>query len=259
MGNLQILNMLLMSKVNVDYQDAKGMTALHYAALKNSPEVCRLLLQYGARVDTQNNDGYTALHIACQHGDNDTHLLSFLQISLLLYYRADPLIVNKDSKTAFDLACEFGRTRAAKQLIGGGICRRVLRSTKENSVRALHLAARNGHVDVLRALLDAGFDLDGRYMGSTALHEAVAFGQVEATRFLLKSHLSMSSPLQMPEVAVKGGKPCSSCQLQIRTQQKGGFKTFDGVNSISDASSSKVHGSNVSFPPSGDVFFLTRR
>ncbi len=54
-----------------------------------------------------------------------------------------------------------------------------------------HLAAKNGHVDVLSLLLDAGFDVNRATSSGTALHEAAAFGQLETVRFLL--HVSKST------------------------------------------------------------------
>ena len=54
---------------------------------------------------------------------------------------------------------------------------------------ALHLAARNGHVEAMRLLLDAGTRMDVRDTkhGWTALHLAVIAGNVDGARLLVRA------------------------------------------------------------------------
>ncbi|MEQ2201034.1 Caskin-2, partial [Xenoophorus captivus] len=49
----------------------------------------------------------------------------------------------------------------------------------------LHLAARNGHKDVIRLLLKAGIDINKTSKSGTALHEASLYGKTEVVRLLL--------------------------------------------------------------------------
>lgn len=142
------------------------MTALHYSTLHNTAEVARLLLQSGAKTDCTNCDGNTPLHLACQNGqiqvvnnvqyfdkaDEKNLLIYFallLQISLLLYYRANPRLKNKQSATPFDCACEYGRTKAVEILLQSGLYKNV-ECNNRATVNPLHLAAKNGHVEILK-------------------------------------------------------------------------------------------------------------
>lgn len=56
-------------------------------------------------------------------------------------------------------------------------------SSQEAGFTALHMAARHGHVAVLRFLLEAGAKLDCRdQMGANVLHTAAEHGQVPIRR-----------------------------------------------------------------------------
>ena len=66
-------------------------------------------------------------------------------------------MTNSSFKTALDLACEFGRSRVVDLLLQSDLCDAILQDdddllNKEKS-SCLHLAAKNGHIDVIRLLL----------------------------------------------------------------------------------------------------------
>ena len=52
------------SATNLDEKDARGLTALHYAAFANQVQVAEVLLEYGAGIDTQGVNGMTPLQLA---------------------------------------------------------------------------------------------------------------------------------------------------------------------------------------------------
>ncbi|KHN71168.1 Caskin-2 [Toxocara canis] len=54
---------------------------------------------------------------------------------------------------------------------------------------ALHLAARNGHVQICSRLIQHGWQINMLTSQGSALHEAAAYGRVEVVRFLL--HVSL--------------------------------------------------------------------
>ena len=67
--NEPIVKLLLEKKVyNVNYQDDKGNTALHYAAKLDSNEILNLLLENSANVEILNNKEMTALQVAVLNG-----------------------------------------------------------------------------------------------------------------------------------------------------------------------------------------------
>ena len=57
-----------------------------------------------------------------------------------------------------------------------------------NGAEAIHAAVENGHVEVVRALLDGGADINSMSIGVSPLQLAAQYSQVEAARVLLLSH-----------------------------------------------------------------------
>src|SRR2546422_4023077 len=63
---------LLKLGADANYQDSKGMTALHYMLKKNTDKkYIRMLLDQGARVDIKDKDGLTAAAIMMKKRDPD--------------------------------------------------------------------------------------------------------------------------------------------------------------------------------------------
>jgi ankyrin repeat protein len=60
-GDLNGVQELLSSGVDIDSVDGSGRTALHLASSSNNVEVVKLLLERGADVDVEDNNGDTAL------------------------------------------------------------------------------------------------------------------------------------------------------------------------------------------------------
>lgn len=50
----------------------------------------------------------------------------------------------------------------------------------------LHLAAKNGHLETVKALLDGGFDVDFLTEAGSSLHMAALFGRPQVVKLLLE-------------------------------------------------------------------------
>ncbi|XP_076856347.1 ankyrin repeat domain-containing protein 22 isoform X2 [Brachyhypopomus gauderio] len=62
--HINLMNLVLSSRVEIDAVDYKGNTALHYACLSKSHGIVPLLLERKADVSIKNNDNETPLDIA---------------------------------------------------------------------------------------------------------------------------------------------------------------------------------------------------
>ncbi|XP_071479322.1 uncharacterized protein [Diadema antillarum] len=123
-----------------------GMRPLHYAAWQGKVEPVRLLLQAGSDPNQPSLDCETPLHLASQYG-------SYAVVETLLQYDANPTAKNKQGKTPLDLAAEFGKSGVAGLFLNGRYCNTLIASSSHTGVTMhtpLHLAAKNGHSDVIR-------------------------------------------------------------------------------------------------------------
>uniref|UniRef100_A0A3B4C9L0 CASK interacting protein 1 n=1 Tax=Pygocentrus nattereri TaxID=42514 RepID=A0A3B4C9L0_PYGNA len=187
-GNLELISLLLESQAMVDIRDQKGMRPLHYAAWQGRSEPMKLLLKSGSSVNGQSDEGQIPLHLAAQHGHYDVS-------EMLLQHQSNPCIVDNAGKTPLDLACEFGRVGVVQLLLSSNMCAALLEpkpgdSTDPNGTSPLHLAAKNGHIDIIRLLIQAGIDINRQTKAGTALHEAALCGKTDVVRLLLDSGIN---------------------------------------------------------------------
>lgn len=213
MGDPLIVDLLLTAGARTRAVDIRiGTTALHKAALAGDPDVAAILLDHGAFIDQQIPIlGHTALMDAVVYKHEDV-------VSLLLARGARTSIRNHWDETAIDLArrdkldsiarlierkdaadavlikeqalipaITSGDLATVRDLIarGADVDARVPMTGQPNDdYTPLAVAAREGHADIVRALLEAGADprrTIGLFRG-TALHEACYFGHAETIR-----------------------------------------------------------------------------
>ncbi|XP_039205648.1 caskin-1 isoform X4 [Crotalus tigris] len=187
-GNTELLLLLLEAQAAVDIKDNKGMRPLHYAAWQGKKEPMKLVLKAGSSVNIPSDEGQIPLHLAAQHGHYDVS-------EMLLQHQSNPCILDNSGKTPLDLACEFGRVGVVQLLLNSNMCAALLEPkpgdiTDPNGTSPLHLAAKNGHIDVIRLLLQAGIDINRQTKAGTALHEAALCGKTDVVRLLLDSGIN---------------------------------------------------------------------
>uniref|UniRef100_G1RDA4 CASK interacting protein 1 n=1 Tax=Nomascus leucogenys TaxID=61853 RepID=G1RDA4_NOMLE len=182
-------------KINVNFQDPDGFSALHHAALNGNTELISLLLEAQAAVDIKDNKGKTApshpLRLALRSGLRSQHP-PIPQVGfgseMLLQHQSNPCMVDNSGKTPLDLA-------VVQLLLSSNMCAALLEprpgdATDPNGTSPLHLAAKNGHIDIIRLLLQAGIDINRQTKSGTALHEAALCGKTEVVRLLLDSGIN---------------------------------------------------------------------
>jgi len=176
--------------------NAKGAyskTPLHWAAEKNYLEVARLLLAAGADINSEVTWGMTPLAWAANMGSRPV-------AELLLAHGAGPQlnmwcaaglgmldVVRSFWDSPTTLKPGAGQTRSRD--LGNGKWEKTSppESYAELVSEALHIAARNGHVEVARFLLEKGADIDWRgFFGAPGLHWAAIHGHKPMVEFLLE-------------------------------------------------------------------------
>ncbi|XP_069655178.1 caskin-2 isoform X1 [Haliaeetus albicilla] len=189
-GSLDLISLLLEAQATVDIKDSNGMRPLHYAAWQGRVEPVRVLLRASASVNMASLDGQIPLHLSAQYGHYEVS-------EMLLQHQSNPCLINKAKKTPLDLACEFGRLKVAQLLLNSHLCVALLEgqskdATDPNYTTPLHLAAKNGHKEIIRQLLKAGIEINKQTKTGTALHEAALYGKTEVVRLLLEGGVDVN-------------------------------------------------------------------
>ncbi|XP_055085746.1 caskin-2 isoform X2 [Periophthalmus magnuspinnatus] len=190
-GTTELLSLLLDAQATVDIKDINGMRPLHYAAWQGKSDSVLLLLRSGASVNSPSLDGQIPLHLSAQYGHYEVS-------EMLLQHQSNPCLRNKAKKTPLDLACEFGRLKVSQLLLSSNMVTALLEgegghdSSEPPSTTPLHLAARNGHKDVIKLLLKAGIDINRATKAGTSLHEAALYGKTEVVRLLLDAGINVN-------------------------------------------------------------------
>ena len=143
--------------------DEYEKTGLHWAAEKDHVEIARMLLDAGADIEAKTNWGDTPLKWAATLGSSNV---------------ADLLLARGAHGFTFNVAAALGKLEDVKAMISGA----------DPSVvsQAMYSAARNGHTEVVRYLLDHGAAIDTRgFFGGTGLHWAAINGHRETFELLI--------------------------------------------------------------------------
>jgi ankyrin repeat domain-containing protein 17 len=136
---------LLDKGADITKETQTGDTALSYACENGHVEVVELLVEKGANHEHLSEGGRTPLMKACRGGHVEV-------IKFLLSKGAD---VNRttasNDHTPLSLACAGGHIAAVEVLLAAGA--NPYHKLKDNSTMIIE-AARGGHTNVIRALLD---------------------------------------------------------------------------------------------------------
>ncbi|XP_013364706.1 PREDICTED: protein phosphatase 1 regulatory subunit 12C isoform X3 [Chinchilla lanigera] len=211
----------------LDSTNADGISALHQACIDENLEVVRFLVEQGATVNQADNEGWTPLHVAASCG--------YLDIArYLLSHGANIAAVNSDGDLPLDLA----ESDAVEGLLKAEIARRgvdveaakraeeelLLHDTRcwlnggampearhpRTGASALHVAAAKGYIEVMRLLLQAGYDPELRDGdGWTPLHAAAHWGVEDACRLLAEHGGGMDS------LTHAGQRPCDLADEEV--------------------------------------------
>ncbi|XP_040119139.1 protein phosphatase 1 regulatory subunit 12B isoform X2 [Oryx dammah] len=208
-GDTDEVRRLLARGADVDTANVDGLTALHQACIDENLDVVKFLVENGASVNQQDNEGWTPLHAAASCG--------YLNIAeYFINHGASVGIVNNEGEVPSDLAeepamkdllleqvkkqgldLEQARRQEEQQMLQDA--RQWLNSGRIADVRqarsgatALHVAAAKGYSEVLRLLIQAGYELNVQdHDGWTPLHAAAHWGVKEACSILAEALCNM--------------------------------------------------------------------
>eukprot|EP00794_Sanderia_malayensis_P002635 gene2635-3049_t len=151
-------------------------------------QIAKALLENRALVNLPSFSGETPLLLASQHGYGSV-------VEVLMKRNADPTIRNNDLESPLDLACQFGHTAVVRFLLMRGEVIHMLRDRNADVryKKPLHIAAKGGHGDVIRLLIESGADVNDESAQGTALHLAALYGKVDVVKSLLEAGADVRS------------------------------------------------------------------
>ncbi|KYO33045.1 protein phosphatase 1 regulatory subunit 12C isoform C [Alligator mississippiensis] len=171
--NMEVVQFLVENGANVNQADNEGWTPLHVAASCSYKEIAQYLLDHGANIAAVNSDGDVPLDIAEDDGMEAMLSAEIAKrgVDVEAAKREEEEIMLQDTRQWLN-AGKIDDTRHPK-----------------TGASALHVAAAKGYIEVMRLLLQAGYDPNVQDKdGWTPLHAAAHWGVEEACR-LLAEHL----------------------------------------------------------------------
>ncbi|XP_033618058.1 protein phosphatase 1 regulatory subunit 12B isoform X5 [Fukomys damarensis] len=208
-GDTDEVKKLLARGADINTVNVDGLTALHQACIDENLDMVKFLVENRANINQQDNEGWTPLHAAASCG--------YLNIAeYFINHGASVGMVNSEGEVPSDLAeepamkdllleqvkkqgvdLEQSRKEEEQQMLQDA--RQWLNSGKIEDVRqarsgatALHVAAAKGYSEVLRLLIQAGYELNVQDQdGWTPLHAAAHWGVKEACSILAEALCDM--------------------------------------------------------------------
>lgn len=175
MGDTRLLVDLLSRGIDPNTVDSSGNTLLIIAAREGNAETVAALVAYRPRLDYRNLTGDSALMLAALQGHEKV-------VDVLLNAGAP---FNHSGWTPLHYAAFEGRLAVVERLLRAGADLNLL---APNQSDALMLAARNGHIDVVRKLIEAGSVLDRKNdAGLTAEEWARSRGNTDIADLIAKA------------------------------------------------------------------------
>ncbi|KAK2744290.1 hypothetical protein FQN57_004375 [Myotisia sp. PD_48] len=188
-NHIKIVAMMLKAGVDVNCPDKDNWTALQKATsyhLEKSEEMVKLLLSHGADVHAVNDEGMTALAVAAR---KELHTIS--DILLKAGSEINPSDRKKVPWSPYLLAAWVGNVKLMQTYINWGA---NTNATNHEGWNALHIAARQNHIEVIRFVIGQKTPLsihstinDKR----TALHIAARYKNLEIARLLISSGVDL--------------------------------------------------------------------
>lgn len=182
-GNRVAVDVLLASsQIDINIQDKQDDTSLHQACINGDIKIIEKLLDKGANCLLSNDERMLPLHLACQEGYTD-----IVRMMLLKRFEQKSQMVDaidNEFNQPLHLACTSGKAEMVKILFLNGADPNAV---KLSDISPLHIAARDGHVEIADVLLqnpNLDINVNDEHL-FTPLHYAARHNRVIMIKFLL--------------------------------------------------------------------------
>lgn len=184
---------ITLGHADVHMADYEKCIPLHYA-IAESATIIEVLLQSGSDVNFQNIWGGTALHLLSCNGDSES-------IATLLNYGANPWIQDRDGKTCLHHAASMGNESSISIIIDYYLRQSNRNNVQENSdslslidikdlngQTAIHLSSINKKIEATALMIAYNADMNATdNFGATCLHYGAVGGTIEIVEMLVNA------------------------------------------------------------------------
>ena len=166
-----IVQLLISKNADLNLKTRLGQTPLHIASDRGNKDIVELLVSNGADINAADNAGNTLLHNAARNGQRDI-------VGLLIDKGSDINASNKSNQTSLDIAVQQNHREIVELLLANGA-----------EASSIFGAACIGDLATVKAFLEKGVDVNARgtRRGRTALHIAASEGHKEVIKLLLEN------------------------------------------------------------------------
>ena len=153
-GHVDIVRTLVNHKANVNATTDSGDIPLTLAAINKHDNVVHALLSdSGCPVDAKGQDGYTALHCSCRDGHVDI-------VRTLVNHKANVNATTDSGDIPLTLAAINKHDNVVHALLSDSGC--PVDAKGQDGYTALHCSCRDGHVDIVRTLVNHKANVNAR-------------------------------------------------------------------------------------------------
>ena len=177
-GHVDRVRTLIKHKSSVNARTDSGDTPLTLAARHEHDNVVHALLSDSqCLMDAKGQDSYTALHYSCKQGHVD-------RVRTLIKHKSSVNARTDSGDTPLTLAARHEHDNVVHALLSDSQC--LMDAKGQDSYTALHYSCRDGHVDLVRTLVNHKADVNVKTnSGDTPLHVAAQYSQYQVTMALI--------------------------------------------------------------------------
>ena len=187
-NSIKLLDFLFANVFTIDHIRCKN--AIYFAISKSGghTEIIEALIKHGADINSQSyTKKYTPLIFAVdllKKYKDPLRITYILKVtSFLLQSGADVSLRSNSRTTALHYAAKNGVVDIVKLLIENGADINIV---NDRGNTPLHYAAKNGYIDIIKLLIENGADVNLQWLNcTTALHYAAKSGNAESVHLLL--------------------------------------------------------------------------
>ena len=198
-GEISSVDRLLKAGADVNHPaENSGPSALWAAAFCGHTDIVQYLIEYGAEVNWQNEDRGTPLYTAASTNSMEV-------VRTLLQHGADVNLKGGSHIRPLNIAAYCGYTEVVQLLLNHGVGVNLDDDYRYGS--ALGAAARTGKADIVRLLLQKGWNASQRMKTyNSPLVAAATYGHAEVVQALLHHGTEGAPQVQALEIASKNGR-----------------------------------------------------